>query len=211
MYSVTLKPILVRLSALVLGIFICTNALSQKQLQKNGFNLSDLTIPFREIKQGGPPKDGIPAINHPRFESASNATFLKPNDLIIGVEINSIAKAYPVKILNWHEIVNDEISARPVVVTYCPLCRSGLVFNARVMGSTYTFGVSGLLYNSDVLLYDRETRSLWSQLMGASVAGTNSGKTLEVITSQMVTWAEWKERYPETLVLSTENRLHKEL
>ncbi|TRX59406.1 DUF3179 domain-containing protein [Fulvivirga sp. M361] len=204
MYSVTRKPILARLSALVLGIFIYTNTLSQKQLQKNGFNLSDLTISFSEIKQGGPPKDGIPAINHPRFESASNATFIKPNDLIIGVEINGIAKAYPIKILNWHEIVNDEISTRPVVITYCALCRSGLVFNACVKGRAYTFGVSGLLYNSDVLLYDRETQSLWSQLIGASVAGTNSGKALEVITSQMVTWAEWKEQYPKTLVLSTE-------
>ena len=106
--------------------------------------------------------------------------------------------------MNWHEIVNDQVGEKPVVVTYCPLCRSGVVFDALTDKQVYEFGVSGLLYNSDVLLYDRQTESPWSQLVGAAVAGELSGTALEMVPSAMVTWAEWKKKHPGTQVLSTE-------
>lgn len=108
------------------------------------------------------------------------------------------------KILNWHEVVNDEIDDVPIVITYCPLCGSGIVFEAEVNGEKHTFGVSGLLYNSDVLLYDRETQSLWSQLMSKAISGPNKGDKLKMIPTQNTSWIAWKSDHPKTLVLSTE-------
>ena len=170
--------------------------------QMNGFRLKGAIIPVREIKSGGPPRDGIPAINSPVFEKAAVANYPSDEDRILGVEINGVAKAYPIGILNYHEIVNDYFDDVPVVITYCPLCGSGVAFYARIVDKNRTFGVSGLLYNSDVLLYDRESESLWSQIMGQAVAGPLKGTKLEIISTYYTTWKDWKERYPQTLVLS---------
>ena len=131
-----------------------------------GFDTSRHSIPVDDIYDGGPGKDGIPAILHPKFISAEEAdqTFLKKSDRILGIVQNGQAKAYPIKILNWHEIVNDRIGGASIVVTYCPLCGTGMVFDTKVNGRELTFGVSGLLYQSDMLLYDHQTESLWSQI-----------------------------------------------
>lgn len=168
---------------------------------KKGFDLSNSSIPVTEIKDGGPPKDGIPSIDSPQFVKAEKAS-LRNNDRILGIFENGTAKAYPIKILNFHEIVNDEIEGKPIVVTYCPLCGSGIVFDATIDGSTYTFGASGLLYNSDVLLYDRQTESLWSQLEYKAISGPMKGKSLEIINTFNTTWENWKNKHPNTLVLS---------
>ena len=120
---------------------------------KNGFELSQSLIPANQILQGGPPRDGIPSIDRPDFIPAAQANFLKAKDRIIGIQVNGEARAYPIKILNWHEIVNDTIQGKPVSVTFCPLCGTGIVYEAALGGKTLQFGVSGLLYNSDVLLY----------------------------------------------------------
>lgn len=168
---------------------------------KKGFDLQYSIIPVAEIKDGGPPKDGIPSLDKPVFLPAANAN-LKSNDRVLGVMENSTAKAYPLKILNYHEIVNDEFEGKPVVVTYCPLCGSGIAFDAVVNGKPLEFGVSGLLYNSDVLLYDRETESLWSQLEFKAISGPMAGKELSVLNTANTTWKNWKEKYPQTLVLS---------
>lgn len=149
-------------SFLILMIALTVFPVAQSQT-KNGFDLGNSSILVEDIKSGGPPKDGIPAIDHPKFLSASKAS-LSNNDRILGVHENGIAKAYPIAIMNYHEIVNDLFGNKAVVVTYCPLCGSGIAFNAKINDQTLSFGVSGLLYNSDVLLYDRETESLWSQL-----------------------------------------------
>ncbi len=170
----------------------------------NGFKLINLRIPLEEIRSGGPPRDGIPSIDRPDFTSAGEAGFLRDDDYVLGVVRNGVAKAYPIRIMNYHEIVNDEFHGKPVVVTYCPLCGSGMAFDARVGGKTRTFGVSGLLYNSDVLLYDRQTESLWSQIMMQAVSGKASGTELEMLPTAHLTWKEWKERHPETLVLTTD-------
>ena len=171
---------------------------------KNGFDLKGSLIPVAEILRGGPPKDGIPAIDNPKFIKASRAIYLKNSDEVIGVNLGGITKAYPINILNWHEVVNDKVGSTFISVTYCPLCGSGLVFDAKVKGDALLFGVSGLLYNSDVLLYDKKTESLWSQLEMKAVTGKFRGTNLKVLPSLRTSWGNWKRRHPDTLVLSKE-------
>lgn len=169
----------------------------------NGFNLTDTLIPAAQIYHGGPPKDGIPAIDRPKFLTARQAGFLKLEDRVLGVTYNGISKAYPVRILNYHEIVNDEFQGKAVVITYCPLCGTGMAFYADISGRPRSFGVSGLLYNSDMLLYDRETESLWSQIMKQAVSGPLKGEKLQQIPLAHTAWQDWKKRHPQTQVLST--------
>lgn len=158
-------------------------------------------MPLTEIKDGGPPRDGIPSIDKPKFTNALESE-ISSDARILGVYVNGIAKAYPISILNYHEIVNDFFGEKAIVVTYCPLCGSGIAFNAEVNGKTLSFGVSGLLYNSDVLLYDRQTESLWSQLKYEAVSGKLLGEKLKVLNTANTTWENWKENHPNTLILS---------
>ncbi len=190
------------------GIHIIPENKEESPPVKKGFLLSDLLIPLDEIRDGGPPKDGIPSIDFPKFTPASEVDFLQENDRIIGVVVGREARAYPIKILDFHEIVNDEIAGESFTVTWCPLCGSGIVF--RHFGLKKSFGVSGLLYNSDVLLYDRETNSLWSQIMGMSVAGKSSGTPLSIYPSTMTTWSQWKRIHPTTLVLNQQTGLKRD-
>jgi hypothetical protein len=169
----------------------------------NGFDVSNALIPVQAIERGGPPKDGIPAIDRPKFVSASAAR-LAPTDRVLGLQLQGVEKAYPVRILNWHEVVNDQFGAHPVAITYCPLCGTGVAFDARLGDRVLNFGVSGLLYNSDVLLYDRGTDSLWSQLKQLAVAGPLKGSSLTALPLEHTTWKDWFARHPDTLVLSTE-------
>ena len=169
----------------------------------NGFILSDLRIPLDEIMQGGPPADGIPAIDNPRFLKANEADFLDDEDEVLAIVKNGIAKAYPIRILNYHEVVNDFFNNDAVIITFCPLCGSGLAFSGKIKGANRTFGVSGLLFNSDVLLYDRETESLWSQLMGSAVSGRSVDQKMELVAMEQTSWHDWQKRNPNTLVLST--------
>ena len=184
--------------ALILCIF--SSAVVSQEL--NGFNIDDALIPVEEIMPGGPPKDGIPSLDNPQFVPANRAVELYDEDLVLGVVVGGVAKAYPIRILNWHEVVNDSISNVSMVVTYCPLCGSGVVFHSQIKGQRLRFGVSGLLYNSDVLLYDRKTQSLWSQLKSAAVTGHFKGQALLPMVSQHTSWKSWRSQYPETLVLN---------
>jgi len=171
----------------------------------NNFDVSNATIPIEEIRRGGPPRDGIPSIDEPKFVSVSDADFLLDGDQVFGFAEKGDVRAYPLRILVWHEIVNDTVGGRPVAVTYCPLCGTCMVFDRRSNEGELTFGVSGLLYNSDVLMYDRETESLWSQLMMEAVAGPQAGQKMRWLASEQMTWAAWKERYPDSKVLSRES------
>ena len=171
---------------------------------KNGFDLSESLIPSKDILQGGPPRDGIPSIERPKFVAASNADFMRPTDRVIGITINGESRAYPINILNWHEIVNDQIKGVPVSVTYCPLCGTGLVYQAKVGGKVLKFGVSGLLYNSDVLLFDRQTETLWSQILSKAISGPMKGQKLTMVPSSQTSWASWLKKQPNTKVLSTD-------
>ena len=167
------------------------------------FDLSRRSVPLDQIVDGGPGKDGIPAILHPRFVPAAETTFLLDGDRVLGLTLGTEAKAYPIKILNWHEIVNDAIDGHAVVVTYCPLCGTGIAFDSTIQGRRHTFGVSGLLYQSDLLMYDHQTESFWSQVGMHAVAGPLTGEQLTPIFLEHTTWAEWRAAHPATLVLST--------
>ncbi len=171
--------------------------------EMNGFDLKGALIPSEQIHFGGPAKDGIPAIDKPDFTSAGLAAFLRDDDAVLGIVRGGVACAYPIRILNWHEVVNDRFDHEAVVVTFCPLCGTGVAFDGRIDGRALRFGVSGLLYNSDVLLYDRQTQSLWSQLLGQAISGPMKGRRLTMLPLTHTTWADWRRNHPATRVLST--------
>jgi hypothetical protein len=172
---------------------------------KNGFDLSNASIAVEEIMSGGPPRDGIPALIDPRFESVEQAElWMRTEDRLLALEMGGEAKAYPLRILSWHELVNDRIDDRPVLVTYCPLCGTGMAFDPVVGGQRRIFGVSGLLYNSDVLMYDRGTESLWSQIARRAVTGPLRGSILELLPLVHTTWGRWRREHPDGIVLSRE-------
>ena len=162
-----------------------------------------------EIMSGGPPKDGIPAIDHPRFERLASGKVagwlarLHDTEPVISIEIDGDLRAYPIRILIWHEIVNDTIDGQSVVITYCPLCGTGIGFESVMQGRRSTFGVSGLLYQSDLLMYDHQTESLWSQIAMEAVAGPMTGTQVKHLFLAHTTWQEWQHEHPSTLVLST--------
>lgn len=169
---------------------------------KNGFVLDDALVAEKNIRRGGPPRDGIPSLDYPDIIASHEADYLRATDRVLGVIINGVARAYPIRILNYHEIVNDVVAGEGIVVTYCPLCGSGVVFDAEQNGVIVEFGVSGLLYNSDVLLYDRRTGSLWSQIMRTAISGAMKGEILVALPASHTTWNDWRGRYPDTEVLS---------
>ena len=161
-------------------------------------------IPLDKIKGGGPPKDGIPSIDNPVFAGIDESRFMSDSDTVVGVEINGEAKAYPLFILVWHEIVNDRVGDVPVSVTYCPLCYTSQVFERVIDGQEVEFGTSGKLYNSNLLMYDRFTESYWSQALGLAVTGELSGYSLDLIPFDIITWGDWKALHPDTVVLTTD-------
>lgn len=168
-----------------------------------GFDYSIHSIPLNEIHDGGPPKDGIPALYDPEFTSAQEAGYLEQTDRVLGLMLNGEAKAYPIRILNWHELVNDRVGGENILVSYCPLCGTGMVFEVDIKGERFLFGVSGKLYNSDVLFYDKKTESLWSQIKMEAVTGTMTGQKLKLLPAEHTTWEAWRSKHPDTLVLST--------
>ncbi|MCC2647411.1 MAG: hypothetical protein K0S67_107 [Nitrososphaeraceae archaeon] len=163
-------------------------------------------VPPELIVNGGPPPDGIPSIDNPKFIQIRKAEeFLEDSDLVVGLNINGDIRAYPLQILVWHEIVNDKVGNTPVAVTYCPLCFTNQVFNRTMNdGQILEFGTSGKLYNSNLVMYDRTTKSLWSQAMAQGIGGTFAGIKLERIPFDVAYWKEWKQLYPDSKVLSTD-------
>ena len=162
-----------------------------------------LVEPARVVS-GGPPPDGIPPVDEPRFLSVDEASWLADDEPVIALSLDDEHRAYPVQIMVWHEIVNDTVGGRPVSVTYCPLCNSALAFDRRLGDRVLTFGTSGKLYLSDLVMYDRQTESLWSQLEGRAIAGVLTGAQLDRIPVQTVTWKQWRDAHPDGWVLSRE-------
>lgn len=163
---------------------------------------SEWSIPVSEVLDGGPGKDGIPALVNPNFTNAQGATYLRDTDLVIGFKNGTDVRAYPHAILDWHEIVNDNINQVSVAVTYCPLTGTGIGWNRVINGSETTFGVSGLLYNTNLIPYDRATNSNWSQLLNKSVNGSLIGKQADLIGLFETDWLTWRTIYPNTQVIS---------
>jgi len=186
---------------LVLVLWLCTSLNAQV---KNGFDLKDALIPVDQIVSGGPAKDGIPAIDQPRFVQVADADFLQPDDMVLGLTRQGLARAYPLRVLNWHEVVNDQLESEAITITYCPLCGTGVAFDRRVKGRLLSFGVSGLLYNNDVLLYDRQTSSLWSQMMAQAISGPMKGQRLTMVPVTHTTWSDWRHSHTQTQALSTD-------
>jgi peroxiredoxin len=155
-----------------------------------------------KLLSGGPPKDGIPSIDNPKFVSAEEANWLPENELGLGIVHKEEKRFYPFRILVYHEIVNDLIRDDAILVTYCPLCFTGIAFIREIDGKAVEFGVSGKLYNSELVLYDRITDSYWPQSLGMAVIGPSTGKKIKKIPTDIVLWGNWKKAYPETLVLS---------
>jgi hypothetical protein len=163
-------------------------------------------IRLEEIVWGGVKKDGIPALVDPKLTTAAEATYLTDDELVFGAEIGGDARAWPLRILDWHEMLNDVVGGVPVALAYCTLCGSGILYDTRVPGreEPFEFGTSGLLYRSNKLMYDRQTHSLWNQFTGRPVVGplTGSGIELEVLPVTITSWQDWRTRHPETKVLS---------
>ncbi|MFV2062955.1 MAG: DUF3179 domain-containing protein [Chloroflexota bacterium] len=163
------------------------------------------SIPYSEILSGGPPKDGIPAIDDPVFESIEAArTWVDGQAPVIALELNGEAKAYPMAIMIWHEIANDTLGGEPVVVTFCPLCNTALVFKATVDGEVKDFGTTGNLYLSNLVMYDRQTETWWQQGTGLGVVGEQMGTQLEFLPAQIISLDEFENTYPGGEVLSRE-------
>ncbi len=157
-----------------------------------------------DIQSGGPPPDGIPSIDNPIFASVSDTDYLSDEEAVIVVEYGGQAKAYPVQVLIWHEIVNDTVGGEPITVTYCPLCNSALAFKRSFGSRVLDFGTSGELYQSALVMYDRQTESLWAHFTGQGIVGHFSGAQLELVPAQTLSYAAFAARYPDGLVLTTD-------
>ncbi len=167
-------------------------------------------IPQDKVLDGGPGKDGIPSVDEPKFSTVSNIDFLEPEELVIGVHVDGKYKAYPHAILDWHEIVNDEVGDKKVAITYCPLTGTGIGWDREVGGELTTFGVSGLLYNSNLIPYDRKTDSNWSQMLLQSVQGDHAGLSIETIPVLETSWLTWKTMYPDSEVMTLETGFNRD-
>ena len=161
------------------------------------------TVPYAEVLSGGPPKDGIPALDDPRFISvAAAAEWLEDREPVVLVEAGGAAKAYPLQVLTWHEIVNDEVGGVPLTVTFCPLCNTAIGFKREFDSQVLDFGTTGRLRYSNLIMYDRQTETWWQQATGEAIAGRYAGSRLEFHPANIVSWEEFRTGYPRAEVLS---------
>lgn len=158
-------------------------------------------VDLTEIRSGGPPKDGIPAIDAPRFAPAGAITDLAPTEPVIALALGGEARAYPLRILTWHEIVNDTLAGLPVAVTYCPLCNAAIAFERRVDGRELVFGTTGKLRHSDLVMYDRQTESWWQQYSGTAIVGALTGQQLTMLPVRIEAFERFRQRFPDGQVL----------
>lgn len=188
---------------LALSVFIAS---AEAEFSINGFKLDDCTVPAEHIVRAAPAKDSIHALDETKWTTAAENTLLADGDEVLSVTLGGETRAYPLKILVWHEVVNDRVGDTPLVVTYCALTGSAMAFDpgANADGTTRTFGVSGLLYNSGLLMYDRATESLWSQLMMTGISHAAMDVELKPLASRRLKWSSWKQEYPAGKVLSVE-------
>ena len=152
---------------------------------------------------GGPPKDGIPSIDDPQFVSVEEANkYIQDNEFVLAIIYQDVKRVYPLQIMVWHEIVNDTIANDPILITYCPLCGSGIAFERKINDEEVEFGVSGKVYNSNLVIYDRKTNSYWTQVDGLAIVGELSGTKLRQVPIDTVVWRDWKKKHPDSDVLS---------
>lgn len=177
---------------------------SATSTRSGGFNLTQLSVERSELRSGGPGKDGIPALTDPKVTPLTDASFLSPQDRLIAVTLDGTTRLYPIRILTWHEVINDTLAAHPIAVIYCPLCDSVSVIKRQIHDETLEFGVSGLLYNSNVLLHDRTHHALWSQIKMEAISGPYVGYQLEHLPFDLLTLEKAQTRYPQSTILTLE-------
>jgi hypothetical protein len=169
------------------------------------------TVPYSEIRAGGPPKDGIPPIDTPQFLNVADAhAWLVPQEPVILLQVGDDVRAYPIQVLMWHEIANDTVDGVPVAVTFCPLCNTAIVFDRRVGDQVLDFGTTGRLRYSNLIMYDRQTESWWQQATGAGIAGQYAGEQLAFLPATIVAWQEFATTHPSGRVLSRETGFNRD-
>ncbi|MEM8535498.1 MAG: DUF3179 domain-containing protein [Chloroflexota bacterium] len=174
-------------------------------------DFSKTSIPFSEVLSGGPPKDGIPPIDEPTFISISEADeWLEPMEPVVFVEIGDDARAYPIQILMWHEIVNDTVGDLPVMVTFCPLCNTAIAFERTVDGQVMDFGTTGRLRFSNLIMYDRQTETWWQQATGEAIVGEQTGAQLPFVPASIIAWSDFQEAHPDGQVLSRDTGIQRD-
>ena len=173
------------------------------------FGFDDATpksVELDQLRQGCPARDCIPSIDNPRFVLASEASHVDDDDIVLALSWRGEYRAYPSKILAQHEIVNDVVADTPIAITFCPLCGSAVGVLREINGQLTEFGVSGLLYNSDLVFYDRTTETLWDQIIAEGIVGPLTGEKLELIPITMTRWSQWKSAHPDTRVGPRQSR-----
>lgn len=204
------KPVR-RILLLVAGLGLALPVLAQRTFDRDilseTFGYDDSTkqlVSLDDLHQGCARRDCIPSIDDPKFVLSSEATHVADDDLVLALSLKGYYRAYPTRILDQHEIVNDIVAGNPVAVTWCPLCGSAVAVSRDIGGVTTEFGVSGLLYNSDLVFYDRRTETLWDQVEAKGIVGPLAGEELALIPVSLTRWSRWKAAHPETIVLSEE-------
>ena len=202
-YFLSLCLICVVAYALVMKSSVFADSELRKNIEWRKTDFSKRSVNIGEIESGGPPKDGIPAIDEPKFISIKQADqWLNSQEPVIVLTLNEQVHAYPLQVLIYHEIVNDELADIPVIVTFCPLCNASIIFDRRVDGRVLDFGVTGKLRKSDMIMYDRQTESWWQQFTGKGIVGEYTGTVLKQIPANIVAYGDFRESYPTGLVLS---------
>ncbi len=205
LYFLSLCLICVAAYALVMKSSAFADSELRKNIEWRKTDFSKSIVNLEEIESGGPPKDGIPAIDKPKFISINHANkWLDSQEPVIVLTLAEHAHAYPLQVLIYHEIVNDELADIPVSVTFCPLCNASVVFDRRVEGKVLDFGVTGKLRMSDMIMYDRQTESWWQQFTGKGIVGAYAGTVLKQIPASIVAYGDFRETYPMGLVLSND-------
>lgn len=209
------------LGVAVLALFTCTGCVEEKDSpdsierlpeiremeEEMGIKITSRGVKYlvdpENIQSGGPPKDGIPSIDIPKYVTVEQADeWIQDNELVLAIIHKNVTRVYPLQILVWHEIVNDWIADDPILITYCPLCGSGIAYNRTIKGEVVEFGTSGKLYNSNLVMYDRKTNSYWTQIDGLAIVGELTGTKLIPLSIDTVVWRDWKSAHPGSEVLS---------
>ena len=200
------------LAALLAGLHVAGVALAEEPPRRfdtdilgETFGFDDDTpraVELDELMQGCPRRDCIESIDAPRFVTAARADFMRDDDMVLALVHGGQAKAYATRILVYHEIVNDYVGGTPLAITFCPLCGSGVAVVREIDGEVTEFGVSGVLYNSDLVLYDRASGTLWDQIRATGIVGPHTGARLGLVSLATTTWARWRAAHPDTLVLT---------
>ena len=205
--GITATKVAVGVSLIALALPALAQRSFETDILADTFGFDDDTpksVSLDDLKQGCPARDCIPSIDEPVFVDAADADHIAADDIVLAVSWNSEHRAYPTRILDQHEIVNDVIAETPIAITYCPLCGSGVGIIREVDGQVTEFGVSGVLYNSDLVFYDRATETLWDQIIAEGIVGPKTGSKLELVPVTMTRWDTWKKAHPDTLALSDE-------